>query len=98
MMMEEMVPSFQGTVFCVGHSFSENCQPFIPIMSIESSNKVHFKPCALGETVYQSVEFINQTDTPSFFKFNSIQETAIRVFPPIGVVEAKSFKIILLEF
>jgi len=67
-------------------------------MAVEPSNKIHFKPCALGETVYQSVEFINQTDTPSFFKFNTILNKQIRVFPNIGVVEAKSFSIITLEF
>ena len=50
--MEEMVPSLSGSIFCVGHSFSEGCQPFIPIMNVSPSNKVHFKPCALGESVY----------------------------------------------
>lgn len=57
--MDEMVPSFQGSLFCVGHSFSEGCQPFIPIISLFPSNKVCFKPCAISESVYQTIEFNN---------------------------------------
>lgn len=96
--MDEMVPSMEGSVFCVGHSFQEGTQPFIPIMSIKPSPKVHFKPCALGDSVYQTLEFINQTDTPAYFKFGAAPEGEVRVFPKQGVVEAKSFSIILLEF
>jgi hypothetical protein len=96
--MEEMVPPINGSLFCVGHSFSENCQPFIPIMSVQPSNKVNFKPCAVGDSVYQTVEFVNQTDTPSFFKFNIELDPQVKVFPQTGVVEAKSFCIIVLEF
>ena len=50
--MDEMVPSIEGVLFCIGHSFSEGTQPFIPIMSIKPSNKVYFKACSLGDCVY----------------------------------------------
>lgn len=59
---------------------------------------MYFKPCALGDSVYQTLEFINQTDTPAYYKFGANLEGEVRVFPKQGVVEAKSFSIILLEF
>jgi hypothetical protein len=79
--MDEMVPSIEGSLFCVGHSFQEGTQPFIPIMSIKPSHKVYFKPCALGESVYQTLEFINQTDTPAYFKFGVNLVGEVKVFP-----------------
>ena len=96
--MDEMVPSICGSIFCVGHSFPEGRTPFIPIVKLNPSNKVFFKPCSKGESVYQTIEFINQTDTPCFYKFNASLNKNLRVFPKSGMIEAKSFRLIVLEF
>ncbi len=38
--MDEMVPSIEGSIFCIGHSFPEGSQPFIPILSLKPTNKI----------------------------------------------------------
>ena len=52
----------------------------------------------MNESVYQTLELVNRTDTPTYFKFQKDMDQVFRVFPPNGIVEGKSFTIITFEF
>ena len=95
---EEQLPPLSFYLRCVGHSFNANSQPFIPMIDLFPNDLVVFPPCAINESVYQSVELINKTDTPTYFKFSPDPNKTFRVFPTCGIVEGKSFSIIILEF
>lgn len=67
---DEMFPTLYANIRCVGHSFNENSQPFIPMIDVNPNDLVVFPPCTINESVYQCVELINKTDTPTYFKFS----------------------------
>ena len=95
---DEVQPPICGSVNCVGHSFSVLSQPFIPILDILPSNRIIFEPCTIGESVYASVYLVNKTDTPTYFRFTQDVNRVFRTFPLCGLIEGKSFQVVLFEF
>ena len=95
---DEQLPPISFYLRCVGHSFSGTSQPFIPMIDVFPHDIVIFPPCAINDSVYQSIELINKTDTPTYYKFSPDVNKTFRVFPSCGIVEGKSFGIIILEF
>ncbi|CAD8141208.1 unnamed protein product [Paramecium octaurelia] len=95
---KEMIPTFSGQIGCVGHSFGINSQPYIPIVELRPSNKLYFPPCTIEESVYQTVEFINKSDTPIYFNFSPDPTRTFRVFPNQGLIFGKSSQMIIVEF
>ncbi|CAK79907.1 unnamed protein product, partial (macronuclear) [Paramecium tetraurelia] len=83
---------------CVGHSFGINSQPYIPIVELRPSNKLYFPPCTIEESVYQTVEFINKSDTPIYFNFSPDPTRTFRVYPNQGLIFGKSSQMIIVEF
>ena len=81
----EVLPPISGIVRCVGHSFGPSSMPFIPILKIVPP-RVVFKPCLKGHSVYDSVELINQSDTPVFFKIGADSNRVFRSYPRIGLI------------
>ena len=81
----EVLPPISGAVRCVGHSFGPSSLPFIPILKINPP-KVTFKPCLKGHSVYDSIELINQSDTPVFFKIGPDPNRVFRTYPKIGLI------------
>jgi hypothetical protein len=71
--------------------------PFIPILKIVPP-KATFKPCLKGHSVYESIELINQSDTPVFYKISPDPQRVFRAYPKIGLIEPKGFSIVALEF
>lgn len=63
---EEVDPPVQMSVRLCGHSFAPGSQPFIPMIKM-SQSKVAFPPCSPGESVYQTVQLNNTSDTPVQF-------------------------------
>ena len=61
-----MDPPVQMSVRLCGHSFAPGSQPFIPMIKM-SQSKVAFPPCSPGESVYQTVQLNNTSDTPVQF-------------------------------
>ncbi|EGR30025.1 hypothetical protein IMG5_144000 [Ichthyophthirius multifiliis] len=94
----ETIPPYSSSIKCVGHSFGLNCQPFIPILQFNPSNKITFNACSLQESLYQTVELSNLSDTPTFFKFLPDLSKSYRIFPNVGIIQAKSFIILTIEF
>ena len=92
------VPPIEIGIQCSGNSFSAEAQPFIPMIQVYPKNEVVFSPCAVGATAYCSIQLLNKTDTPSFFKFDSDSSKAFDVFPKYGIIEGHRFKIIFLRF
>ena len=95
---DDMQPPLPGFVNCVGHSFNVASQPFIPNIEVFPSSRVTFIPCSIGESVYTTVQLVNKTDTPTYFKFSQDVNHVFRTFPSCGLIEGKSAYIVILEF
>jgi hypothetical protein len=93
----EVLPPLSGIVRCAGHSFNHSSLPFLPIMKM-LPQKVTFKPCLKNHSVYDSVELVNQSDTPIYYKFGQDPQRVFKAYPKIGLIEPKGFAIIALEF
>jgi hypothetical protein len=93
-----MMPPLSGTIKCVGHSFGPSSMTFIPIMELRPSKSVIFAPCKPQESTYQTVELVNLSDTPTYFKITGDVHRIFRVYPKAGLIEGKSFAILTIEF
>jgi hypothetical protein len=92
------MPPIEIGILCSGNSFSPDTQPFIPMIQVLPKNEIVFSPCAVGDTTYCSIQLVNKTDTPSYFKFDSDGGDVFDVFPKYGIVEGHRFKIIFFRF
>lgn len=95
---EDLDPPSVLNLRLVGHSFPPGSQPFIPMIKISPSNKVVFPSAAPKESVYQTVQIVNTSDTPVYFKILQDPSKTFRVFPQIGMIKGKSFGLICFEF
>ena len=95
---EEVEPPMCLTLPVVGHSFPPGSQPFLPMLEFTPSNIVQFLPAALEESAYQMVQLVNNSDTPIFYKMLPDPSRTFRIFPPLGLIEGKSFALICFEF
>ena len=94
---EEIDPPVRLNLRLSGHSFAPGSQPFIPMIKM-SSHKVAFHPCSAGESVYQTVQLNNSSDTPVQFKILQDSTGTYRSFPTIGQIPGKSFALAVFEF
>lgn len=94
----KMMPPIEICVVCAGNSFGPDTLPFIPMIQVLPKNELIFSPCAVGDTVYSSIQLFNKTDTPSFFKFDEDGHEAFDVFPKCGLIEGHKFKLIFFKF
>jgi len=92
------LPPLSFTLPLIGHSFPSNIQTYIPMVRASPKGTIKFPPCAPGDSIYQSVQVINSTDTPCYFKIVTKDTTVFRVAPVVGFIEAKSFVILAIEF
>ena len=94
---EEIDPPVCLNVRLSGHSFPPSSQPFIPMIKM-SNSKIAFAPCSPNESVYQTIQLNNTSDTP--VQFNIMQDTSgtFKSYPPIGQIAGKSFQLICFEF
>lgn len=92
------MPPLHGIVRCVGNSFGIPSSAYIPIMKLYPSKNIVFAPSKIGESKYQTVELINDSDTPTYFRVSPDANKIFRVFPKAGLIEGRSFQILTLEF
>ena len=94
---EEIDPPVCLQVRLSGHSFAPGSQPFIPMIKM-SSSKLAFPPCSPAESVYQTIQLNNTSDTP--VQYSIMQDTTgtFKSYPPIGQIAGKSFALICFEF
>ena len=57
-----------------------------------------FQPVGPGESVYQTVQLSNSSDTPVLFKVLQDSTNTFRAFPALGLVPGKSFALVVFEF
>jgi len=95
---EEIEPPMCLTIPVVGHSFPPGSQPFLPMLELTPSNIVKFLPAALEESTYQTLQLTNNSDTPIFYKMLPDPSRTFRIFPPVGLIEGKSFALVCFEF
>ena len=95
---EEVEPPMCLTLPVVGHSFPPGSQPFLPMLEVAPSNVVHFLPAAVEESVYQTVQLVNNSDTPIYYKMLQDPSRTFRIFPATGLIEGKSFGLVCFEF
>jgi len=67
-MNEDIDPPLCMNVRLVGHSFPPGSQPFIPMVKLNPLNNVTFPSCGPNESVYQTVQISNTSDTPVYYK------------------------------
>lgn len=78
---EDLDPPTCMNLRLVGHSFPPGSQPFIPMVKISPSNKVVFPAAGVSESVYQTVQIVNTSDTPVYYKILNDSTRTFRVFP-----------------
>ena len=85
------------SVRLIGHSFAPGSQPFIPMIKM-SNSRISFPPCSPNESVFQTVQLNNTSDTP--VQFNIMQDStgSFKSFPSIGQIQGKSFTLVCFEF
>jgi hypothetical protein len=77
---EDIDPPQCLQVRLMGHSFAPGSQPFIPMVKL-STNKVALQACSPNESVYQTVQIMNTSDTPVQFKALQDSTNTFKVFP-----------------
>jgi len=91
-------PPFPLKISVVGHSFPPNTQIFMPMMELIPQKEIIFPPVSLFQSSYQTLLIKNNSDTPLYYKFISDVSSIFRIYPQNGIVKAKNFNIILVEF
>lgn len=82
----------------IGHSFPPSSQIFMPMIELNPSKELIFKPSTINESVYQTICIKNNSDTALYYKFMSDVSSVFRVQPKLGLVKPKGFNLILIEF
>lgn len=95
---EEVEPPMCLCIPTVGHSFPPGSQPFLPMLELSPSNIVKFLPAAIEESTYQIIQLMNNSDTPIYYKMLPDPSKTFRIFPPVGLIEGRSFALICFEF
>lgn len=65
---EDIDPPLSLNLRFVGHSFPPGSQPFIPMIKLNPSNQLVFPPCGPNESVFQTIQLNNKSDTPTYYK------------------------------
>ncbi len=68
------------------------------MVKVSPSNKVIFPPASVNESVYQTVQIVNTSDTPVYFKILGDTTKTFRAYPPVGLIGGKSFGLVCFEF
>jgi MSP (Major sperm protein) domain len=68
------------------------------MVKITPSNKIVFPPASVNESVYQTVQIVNTSDTPVYYKILGDSTKTFRAFPPLGMINGKSFALVAFEF
>lgn len=59
---------------------------------------VNFPSCGPGESVYQTVQIHNTSDTPVYYKILQDSTQTFKAYPHVGLIHGKSFSIVCFEF
>jgi len=82
---EEVEPPQCLSLRLLGHSFAPGSQPFIPMVKL-SSNRVAMQACCPSDSVYETIQITNTSDTPVQFKALQDSTNTFKVFPQVGLI------------
>ncbi len=68
------------------------------MVKVAPNNKVSFPACGSSQSVYQTVQILNTSDTPVFYKLLQDSTRTFRAYPTVGMIRGKSFSLICFEF
>ncbi|RLN02454.1 hypothetical protein BBJ28_00006239 [Nothophytophthora sp. Chile5] len=82
-----------------GNTFASSSEQFLSKIRFRlAKNKVHFPPCFLGDSVFQTVLMENASDTPALFAFVEDPTEVFHCKPMCGYIAAKSFHLVAIRF
>lgn len=70
----------------------------MPMMELVPQKEIIFPSVSIFQSSYQTLLIKNNSDTPLYYKFISDVSSIFRIYPKNGIVKAKNFNIILVEF
>lgn len=97
-MNEDIDPPVCMNVRLVGHSFPPGSQPFIPMVKLNPQKNSTFPSCGPNESVYQTIQISNTSDTPVYYKILQDPTKTFKAYPSVGLIHGKSFGIVCFEF
>ena len=96
---QTLTPPWCMTIPVFGHTFGAATSQFLPRISTSLvNNQVHFSPCYVGDSVYQTFQVCNDSDTPSTFKIEQEPTGVFTMKPTLGVVGPGDFVLIAVRF
>jgi hypothetical protein len=95
---EDIDPPLCYNLRMVGHSFPPGSQPFIPMVRMNPSKEVYFSPCGPNESVFQTLQISNTSETPVYYKILQDSTQTFKAFPSVGLIKGKSFGVVCFEF
>jgi hypothetical protein len=68
------------------------------MIKLNPAKMVKFPACGPAESVYQTVQIQNTSDTPVYYKIQQDPTKTFRAFPSTGLIRGQAFVIICFEF
>ena len=85
-MNEEIDPPITMNIRLVGHSFPPGSQPFIPMVKLLPQKNWTFPSCGPNESVYQTIQIQNTSDTPVYYKMLKDSTNTFKAYPSEGLI------------
>ena len=95
--VEDIDPPLLCNIGCVGHSFAPGSQSFLPMVTFPYDT-ISFLPCGPNESSYNTIEIINNGDTPVYYNFSSDSKEIFRVHPSNDIIPGRSKYLVCIEF
>jgi hypothetical protein len=67
-------------------------------VKLNPNKNVVFPSCGPNESVYQTIQINNTSDTPVYYKILKDSTMTFQAYPSFGLVQGKSFGIVCFEF
>ena len=91
---EDIDPPLCLNVRLVGHSFPPGSQAFIPMIKLHPQKQLAFPSCGPGESVYQTVQINNTSETPVYYKMLADSTGTFTAYPENGLIFGNTFCLI----
>ncbi|OQR93771.1 hypothetical protein ACHHYP_02303 [Achlya hypogyna] len=87
-------------VHATGHTFASADSQFLSKVSIATAKDglCAFPPAYIGDSVFQTVVFVNGSDTPAVFSVVQDPSRVFRVKPSCGLIPANGFHLVQIRF
>ena len=96
-----LTPPWCLTIPVFGHTFGAASSQFLPRIStslLGRNNQVHFPACYVNDSVYQTFQVTNESDTPSTYKIEQDPSGIFTIKPTVGVISPGEFILVAVKF